>query len=130
MDIRKNMLRKHKEYMRDHSDRHYNEMNIHVHSMKARLDELNEQLPEDGSNEALHFEKIKQKLKTLERTRDLLVWLDNSTVANHGYLVCLVTFLYDPAIFYSPFREQNDTCAVNRTCERFCACDSHSYLSH
>ena len=99
MDIRKNMLRKHKEYMRDHSDRHYNEMNIH--GMKARLDELNEQLPEDGSNEALHFEKIKQKLKTLERTRNLLVWLDNSTVANYGYLVCLVTCLYDPAIFYT-----------------------------
>ena len=99
MDIRKNMLRKHKEYMRDHSDRHYNEMNIH--DMKARLDKLNEQLPEDGSSEALHFEKIKQKLKTLERTRNLLVWLDNSPVANHGYLVCLVTCLYDPAIFYT-----------------------------
>ena len=93
------MLRKHKEYMRDHSDRHYNEMNIH--GMKARLDKWNEQLPEDGSNKALHFEKIKQKLKTLERTRNLLVWLDNSTVANYGYLVCLVTCLFDPAIFYT-----------------------------
>ena len=31
---------------------------------------------------------------------------------------------------YSPFREQNDTRAVNRMCERFCACDSHAYLSH
>ena len=30
----------------------------------------------------------------------------------------------------SPFREQNDTRAVNRTCERFCACDSHACLSH
>ena len=33
-------------------------------------------------------------------------------------------------MYYSPFREQNDTCAVNRTCERFCACDSHACLSH
>ena len=33
-------------------------------------------------------------------------------------------------ILFSPFREQNDTCAVNRTCERFCACDSHACLSH
>ena len=32
--------------------------------------------------------------------------------------------------FTSPFRVQNDTPAVNRTCERFCACDSHACLSH
>ena len=31
---------------------------------------------------------------------------------------------------HSPFREQNDMCAVNRTCERFCVCDSHKCLSH
>ena len=32
--------------------------------------------------------------------------------------------------YCSPFREQNDTRAVNRTCERFCACESHTCLSH
>ena len=30
----------------------------------------------------------------------------------------------------SPFCEQNNMRAVNRTCERFCACDSHVCLSH
>ena len=30
---------------------------------------------------------------------------------------------------HSPFREQNDTHAVNRTCEWFCACDLHACLS-
>ena len=30
----------------------------------------------------------------------------------------------------SPFHEQNDTHAVNRTCEQFCVCDSHTCLSH
>lgn len=37
-------------------------------------------------------EEMRKKLKCLERTRDFTVWLDNSTVANHGYLyvVCLV----------------------------------------
>jgi len=44
---------------------------------------------------------MNEKLKSLERTRNLLVWLDNSTVANSGYLVCLVTCLYDPAVFYT-----------------------------
>lgn len=31
-----------------------------------------------------------------------MVWLDNSTVANHGHLACLITCLYDPAAFYTP----------------------------
>ena len=30
----------------------------------------------------------------------------------------------------SPFCEQNNMRAVNRTCERFCVCDSHACLSH
>ena len=30
----------------------------------------------------------------------------------------------------SPFREKNDMRAVNRMCERFCACESHTCLSH
>lgn len=44
---------------------------------------------------------MKEKLKEVERTRHLMVWLDNSTVANSGYLVCLITCLYDPAVFYT-----------------------------
>ncbi|KAK3735229.1 hypothetical protein QZH41_008432 [Actinostola sp. cb2023] len=98
MDIRKNMLKKHKEYMRDHSDSYYNEMN--EYDIKEKLKELNE-LPENKNNQPLDLEQIRKKLQTLERTRNLLVWLDNSTVANHGYLVCLVTCLYDPAVFYT-----------------------------
>ena len=44
---------------------------------------------------------MREKLIYFERTRNQLVWLDNSTVANHGYLVCLVTCPYDPAVFYT-----------------------------
>jgi len=42
---------------------------------------------------------LRENLKTLQTTRNLLVWLDNSTVANHGYMVCLITCLYDSAVF-------------------------------
>lgn len=38
-------------------------------------------------------------MRSIETTRNLMVWLDKSTVAKHGYLVCLVTCLYDPAVF-------------------------------
>jgi len=84
--------------MRDQSDSYYNEMN--EYDIKEKLKELNE-LPENKNNQPLDLEQIRKKLQTLERTRNLLVWLDNSTVANHGYLVCLVTCLYDPAVFYT-----------------------------
>ena len=33
-------------------------------------------------------------------------------------------------IMFSPFREQNNMHAVNRTCKQFCACGSHACLSH
>ena len=38
--------------------------------------------------------------------------------------MCMYMYMY-----ISPFREQNDTCAVNRTCERFCACRSQEQLN-
>jgi hypothetical protein len=56
-------------------------------------------LGELEENKGLDQVAMRQKLATLEQTRNLMVWLDNSTVANHGYLVCLVTCLYDPAVF-------------------------------
>lgn len=59
-------------------------------------------LGELEENKHLDHEEMKQKLVDLEQTRHLMVWLDNSTVANHGHLVCLVTCLYDPAVLYTP----------------------------
>ena len=44
---------------------------------------------------------MKAKLKKFERTRHLIAWLDNSTVANHGHLVGLITCLYDSSVFYT-----------------------------
>ena len=38
--------------------------------------------------------------------------------------------LFSYSLKCSPFREQNNMRAVNRTCERFCAWESHACLSH
>lgn len=59
----------------------------------AELEKINE-LNGIATNDS---HQMKQKLKEVERTRHLMIWLDNSTVANSGYLACLVTCLFDPA---------------------------------
>jgi hypothetical protein len=90
--IRKKMLETHKPFLRAQCDNYYNNLSEQV--LKGRLKELNE-LQKDLFSQ----EEMKEKLKTIEKTRHLLVWLDNSTVVNHGYLVCLITCLYNPAVF-------------------------------
>ena len=39
------------------------------------------------------------QLKTMCRTRHIKMWHDHSTIAAHGYLLVLVSVLYDPAFF-------------------------------
>ena len=40
-------------------------------------------------------------LKGIERTRHLIIWADNSTLLNDGYLLMTVNVLYDEAVFYT-----------------------------
>ena len=61
-------------------------------------------LGELEENKNFEESKMKELSANLEQTRNLLVWLNNSTVANHGYLVRLVTCLYDPAVFLTLLR--------------------------
>ena len=79
--------------MRDLSDEHYEGLN--EESIINRLQELHEYKADEG----LTTDQLRNKLKHLGRNRHLMIWHDNSTVANHGYLVCLVSELYDPAVF-------------------------------
>ena len=90
------MLLKQKQFIRAQGDQEYNNMSEQV--LKERLANVNE------SSESLSKEEMQAKLKKIETTRHLLVWLDDSTIANHGYLVCLVTCLYDPALFFDQRR--------------------------
>ena len=87
------MLEKHREYMRLQQDCVYDEMTDE--EIKERLHNLNEH------TEGLSINEMRVHLKGIERTRHLITWHDNSTVANHGFLACLVTCLFDPAVFYT-----------------------------
>lgn len=91
VEIRQKMLQKQTQFLRAQGEEEYSNMSEQV--LKDRLGNINE------SSESLSKEQMKAKLKKIETSRHLLVWLDNSTVANHGYLVCLVTCLYDPAVY-------------------------------
>lgn len=90
--IRQKMLQIHKPFLRASHTEYYD--NLQEEAMKERLEELYELV-----NTISTKDEMKKKLMEIETTRHLMVWLDNSTVANHGYLVCLVTCLYDPAVF-------------------------------
>ena len=61
-------------------------------------------LGELEENKNFEQTKMKEVSANLEQTSNL--WLDNSTVANQGYLVCLVTCLYDPAVFLTLLRNK------------------------
>ena len=91
-EIREKTLLEHAPYSRDKPDTHY--ANMTHEQVVARLREINEY----KENDNLNTEQLRQKLKSVQRHRHLLIWHDNSTVANHGYLLCLVSVLYDPAV--------------------------------
>ena len=92
MEIRKKTLLEHAPYSRDKPDTHYD--NMTHEQILTRLTEINE--INESSN--LSTEQLRNKLKSLERHRHFLILHDNSTVPNHGYLLCLVSVLYDPAV--------------------------------
>lgn len=94
-EIREKLLKTHSKYRRATRDTNINSMSKEC--LQAELEKVNELNGIDIDN----IDAMRQKLQNLERTRHLMVWLDNSTVANSGYLVCLITCLYDPAVFYT-----------------------------
>ena len=91
--IRQDLLQKHTQFLRKNNHNHYEEMS--ETEVLGRLKDLGEH------KENENLQKMKQRLASYETTCHLMIWLDNSTVANHGYLLCLVTCLYDPAVFYT-----------------------------
>ena len=58
-----------------------------------RLEELGEL--HDDQNLTI----MQEQLKIFERTRNLIIWHDHSTIANHGHLVFMVAAIYDPALY-------------------------------
>ena len=61
-------------------------------AVKDRLKELNE------FDSTSSIEILCDRLKKYECTRNIILWHDASSFANHGHLVFMVHILYDPAI--------------------------------
>ena len=98
IDIRKKLLEKHVSLgiVRDSSDEYFENLS-----------------PEDIANLSQklgmsHFtgDKI-QQLKDMCRTRHIKMWHDHSSIAAHGYLLVLVSVIYDPAFFYTTEKMKN-----------------------
>ena len=88
-EIRKYTLERQKEFVHQNPDSHY--QNMTRLDAVQRLTDLNEFDDSEG------LTTMKEKLKSLERTRHLMIWHDHSTVANHGHLLFMVSVIYDPA---------------------------------
>ena len=54
-------------------------------------------LPNDDS---LSNERLTNKLKSLERTQQLMFWHDGSTLVNHSHILMIVAAAYDPAVYF------------------------------
>ncbi|XP_019626548.1 PREDICTED: uncharacterized protein LOC109471652 [Branchiostoma belcheri] len=62
-------------------------------------EQIQQRLMELGEyNEEETEQSMRKRLKSIEGTRHLVPWEDGATLANHGYIVYVVTTLYDPAI--------------------------------
>ena len=92
-EIREKTIKQHCQYMRNYSEEDYESMS--ADAVVQRLKAINEY----EENKNLNPIQLKALLKSYENCRHLLMWHDNSTVANYGHLACLVSVLYDPAVF-------------------------------
>ena len=91
-EIRERWVRIHEPYMRLQSD---NEINLLTTDKCVEwLHSLHEQT---SDNEV----EMKNKLKTLQRNRHIMIWHDHDTLFGHGYIFITVKVLYDPAVFYT-----------------------------
>ena len=91
LNIRKKLLQKHESLgiIRDKRDEYFN--NLSSEDMANLSQKLGTCVTAD---------KI-QQLKKMCRTRHIKLWHDHSSIAAHGYLLVLVSIIYDPAFFYT-----------------------------
>ena len=88
--------------MRLNSDAYFE--NLGLEEVTKRLVSLNEYEPGESIG------AMKNKLKHYERTRNLVIWHDASSIANHGHIFINVHVLYDPAGFFTfdEYEKQNN----------------------
>ena len=97
-DIRERTLKEHEQLglILAYTDEYYDAMS---------REEIMKRLTQPGESakvsEAAELNDNKEYLTGIERTRHLMIWADNSTLLNHGYLLITVNVLYDEAVFFT-----------------------------
>ena len=112
-NIRSNMLQNQLNFMRLRSDSTLNELS--ENEIIKHLKFINEyKVADDKEDKSILLERLKK----FERTRNLMVWHDCSTVSNHSHFLVMIATMYDPAVYltnkeyFTKFGEQVDVQAT------------------
>ena len=97
LTLRKNVLQQQEKLglIRFRQEEEYDQMSDDA--LKARLEEVHEH----RAARTMTADQQRNYLKKIERTRHILVWGDHSSILNHGYLLYMVTTVYDEAFYIS-----------------------------
>ena len=90
------MLEEHQHYFRVFSDAEYSSMTRE--KIMEELQRINEY---KDNHINLDTDELQRILKSFQRTRNLMLWHDTSTVSDHSHLLMLVKCLYDTALFFT-----------------------------
>ena len=104
-ETRYKLLHKYKEYMDLTTDKMLN--NSTKPDMVKFLKNIGKNVNDDKEANA---NTLKEKIKSFEKTRHLMMWHDCSTVRGHSYLLMMIACIYDPACYYTDteFQEKFD----------------------
>ena len=94
LEIREKLLHKHESIMHLQNDEEI--AGLTKNCLLELYKKLNIHLPDDFSEE-----NLRDTLKQYERTRNIAIWHDHSTILGKGYILLTAKVLYDPAIFQS-----------------------------
>ena len=95
-DIREQMLEEHQHYFRVFSDAEYSSMTRE--KIMEELQRINEY---KDNHINLDTDELQRILKSFQRTRNVMLWHDTSTVSDHSHLLMLVKCLYDTSLFFT-----------------------------
>ena len=93
-DIRNDMLQSQFQYMRLQSDEELEALK-HEGIVKF-LTQIYEYHSDDLTKSS---QDLLQKMKTFQRTHNLILWHDGSTLSSHRYILIMVATLFDDAVF-------------------------------
>ena len=92
LQLRKSLLEKHRRYMRLKTN---NELDIlNKDEILSLLSLAHHDVPSGCT-----IEELRSELATIQRTRNLAMWHDHSTILKTGYILFAVWVVYDPAVF-------------------------------